>query len=104
MVASARLNIARGEEGPHAVQAARPVFDPVPAASSSPRSQPNFYRDVDGKNGDAFVACCYVNTWNSFALKLSCRNGSASCIDNQLAGPVWGHVNMSPSTLNWFLT
>jgi hypothetical protein len=59
---------------------------------------------VNGKDGDAFVACCYVNTWNSFALKLSCRNGSASCIDNQLAGPVWGHVNMAPSTLNWFLT
>lgn len=49
------------------------------------------------------MQCCYVNAWNAFALPLSCRNGSASCLDNQLAGPAWGHVNMAPSTLDWFL-
>lgn len=69
-----------------------------------PSPQPNFYSNVDGKSGDEFVSCCYVNTWNAFAKALSCRNGSASCIDNQLAGPAWGHINMSPNTLNWFLT
>jgi hypothetical protein len=49
------------------------------------------------------VQCCYVNAWNEFAVPLSCRNGSASCIDDQLAGPAWGHVKMAPSTLDWFL-
>lgn len=65
--------------------------------------QPNFYQNINGRNGDAFVSCCYVNTWNYFARMLSCRNGSASCIDNQLAGPAWGHISMSPSTLDWFM-
>lgn len=66
-------------------------------------NEPNFYENIGGRNGDAFVRCCYINTWNYFARMLSCRNGSASCIDNQLAGPAWGHINMLPNTLDWFL-
>lgn len=65
--------------------------------------QPNFYTDINGKNGNTFVQCCYVNTWNLFARRLSCRNGSVSCLDDQLAGPAWGHINMVPATLDWFL-
>lgn len=65
--------------------------------------QPNFYTSMGGKSGAEWVNCCFVNQWGIFGIHLSCRNGSASCIDGQLAGPAWGHVKMAPATLDWFL-
>jgi hypothetical protein len=53
--------------------------------------------------GADFINCCLVNEWGRFGIALSCRNGSASCIEGRLAGPAWGHIHMAPATLDWFL-
>ncbi|KIY98881.1 hypothetical protein MNEG_9078 [Monoraphidium neglectum] len=66
-------------------------------------NEPNFYPKKRNKDTADYLACCYVNDWNGWAVPLSCPAGSASCWTQQFAGPAWGHVHMSPETLDWFL-
>lgn len=44
-----------------------------------------------------------MNEWAEFARQLSCPQGDHSCSNGMFTGPVWGHVNMFPTTMNWFL-
>jgi hypothetical protein len=41
------------------------------------------------------------------AKSLACPDPSrptiASCVSDAFAGPAWGHINMKPGTLTWFL-
>jgi len=34
---------------------------------------------------------------------LSCPTGPSSCKEQQFIGPVWGHLNLRTSTMDWFL-
>lgn len=65
--------------------------------------QPNFYVNKRGRSGNDYIKCCFIDDWNYFARELSCPNGPSSCSNGQFTGPVWGHVNMFPTTMNWFL-
>jgi hypothetical protein len=67
--------------------------------------QPNFYEGTQ-KNMTAlqYVRCCFVADWQAMARALSCPCGTWDCCQyGQFAGPVWGHVNVFPTTLKWFL-
>lgn len=67
--------------------------------------QPNFYEGMkNGKTALEYVRCCLVKDWSHFADKLSCSCGRQQCCSQGLfAGPAWGHVNVFPSTIKWFL-
>lgn len=67
--------------------------------------QPNFYEGTK-KNLTAlqYVRCCYVQDWATFVRSLACPCGNFDCcVARDFAGPVWGHVNVYPTTLKWFL-
>uniref|UniRef100_A0A383V8Y6 Beta-glucuronidase C-terminal domain-containing protein n=1 Tax=Tetradesmus obliquus TaxID=3088 RepID=A0A383V8Y6_TETOB len=68
-------------------------------------NEPNFYEGIYGKSSKEYIACCFVNDWERFVKALSCKNPAqfSTCTPGQFAGPVWGHVNMFPRTMEWFL-
>eukprot|EP00775_Hariotina_reticulata_P005212 gene5212-5450_t len=66
-------------------------------------NEPNFYDWVDGKPNRDWMSCCFVNDWAAFARQLSCPGNFSTCVHHQLAGPAWGHVNMRPRTMDWYL-
>lgn len=66
--------------------------------------QPNYYYNKKGRTTADYLNCCFVNDWTDFAKGIACIYEKGSCWYNQLAGPVWGHVQIKPSTLNWFLS
>jgi hypothetical protein len=65
--------------------------------------QPNFYTNKSGRGGNDYVRCCFFMEWLDFARQLSCPQGENSCVNNQFMGPVWGHINVYPTTIEWFL-
>ena len=70
-----------------------------------PTPQPNFYINKEGRSGNEYVGCCFIRDFREFASHLACPGGQEgpACRLRQFAGPVWGHVFMYPSTMNWFL-
>ena len=66
-------------------------------------NEPNFYAGKLGRSSADYLACCYVNDWNAAVVPLACPRGDASCWNAQFAGPAWGHVFLSPETLEWWL-
>jgi len=74
--------------------------------------QPDYYANKPSThwNGTKLVAsfndylsCCFHTEWYSMAEALSCRNGPDSCEQYQFTGPVWGHLNLRTTTIDWFL-
>lgn len=66
--------------------------------------QPNFYATKNNMTALEYSRCCFTTEWTDFARNLSCPCGTEHCcVDGQFAGPVWGHVNVYPSTIKWFL-
>lgn len=72
--------------------------------------QPNYYegtkRDAQGRPLTAlqYVRSTFVTDWFNFSKQLSCPCGTDDCCTpKQFAGPVWGHVNVFPTTIKWFL-
>lgn len=74
--------------------------------------QPDYYANKPSThwNGTKMVAsfndylsCCFHTEWYSMAEALSCRNGPDSCVNYQFTGPVWGHLNLRTTTIDWFL-
>jgi hypothetical protein len=74
--------------------------------------QPDYYANKPSThwNGTKMVAsfndylsCCFHTEWYSMAEALSCRNGPDSCVQYQFTGPVWGHLNLRTTTIDWFL-
>ncbi|KAF6263669.1 hypothetical protein COO60DRAFT_1698710 [Scenedesmus sp. NREL 46B-D3] len=68
-------------------------------------NEPNFYEGTQ-RNMTAlqYVRCCFVSDWAAMARALACPCGTSDCCEyGQFAGPVWGHVNVFPTTLKWFL-
>lgn len=67
--------------------------------------QPNFYQGRMGKSAKAYVECCFVNDWEKFAMAVTCAKVDVyrTCVYGRFAGPAWGHVNMFPGTMDWFL-
>jgi hypothetical protein len=72
-----------------------------------PLAQPNYYEGTQGANLTAkqYLQCCFVRAWGQYAQTLSCpcTPDKSCCSVKEFAGPVWGHVNMQPGTLQWFL-
>ncbi len=69
-----------------------------------PVLQPNYYKGKNGTtNGDDYIKCCFVFDWRDFSRALSCPKGPSSCVNNQFAGPVWGHIFMFPRAMDWFI-
>eukprot|EP00775_Hariotina_reticulata_P005367 gene5367-5602_t len=52
---------------------------------------------------DDYIRSCYHTDWYNMAQALSCRNGPSSCIDGLFTGPVWGHLNLRNTTMDWFI-
>eukprot|EP00878_Enallax_costatus_P015471 GHUV01016205.1.p1 GENE.GHUV01016205.1~~GHUV01016205.1.p1 ORF type:complete len:352 (+),score=61.74 GHUV01016205.1:183-1238(+) len=51
-----------------------------------------------------YQSCCFHTEWLYMAEQLACRNGPDSCSpEPQFTGPVWGHVNLRWTTMDWFL-
>jgi hypothetical protein len=91
--------------------ARNPFFDLLCSFASKP-PQPNFYSDKKDQRGQAvsgndYIRCCFMADWSRHAQTMACpdpRNtADAACQWGKFAGPAWGHVNMYPSTLDWFL-
>jgi hypothetical protein len=76
-------------------------------------NEPNFYG-----GGNAYVRCCFIEDWRKFVPEVACVDPSKAVVDSAMgaegsdlstcelgafAGPVWGHVNIRPLTLDWFL-
>jgi len=83
-----------------------------PILNSLIPDQPNFYFNKRNKRGETvagndYIRCCFINDWNWHAQYMSCPNpnnpSDRGCAWGKFAGPVWGHVNMYPNTLDWFL-
>ena len=70
-------------------------------------NEPNYYQNVDGRSGNDYIGCCFVRDWDKMATALSCPGGAGrdapTCTRGRLAGPVWGHINVRPQTIDWFL-
>ncbi|WIA08610.1 hypothetical protein OEZ85_008039 [Tetradesmus obliquus] len=68
-------------------------------------NEPNFYEGTQNNlTALQYVRCCFVADWQAMAKALACPCGSLDCCAyGQFAGPVWGHVNVFPTTLKWFL-
>lgn len=68
-------------------------------------NEPNYYTGKNGtSNGSQYVQCCYVSDWSHFSMWLSCPNGASSCVNGQFAGPQWGHIFMTPASMDWFIS
>jgi hypothetical protein len=66
--------------------------------------QPNFYVSKKNMTALEYSRCCFTTDWIEFARNLSCPCGTDQCCtEGQFAGPVWGHINVYPSTIKWFL-
>lgn len=55
-----------------------------------------------------YSRCCFTTEWAEFARNLSCTCATTAfsedcCTESLFAGPVWGHINVYPSTFKWFL-
>lgn len=76
-------------------------------------NEPNFYG-----GGNQYVRCCFIEDWGKFVPEVACADPSKAVVDSAMggvgsdlstcelgafAGPVWGHVNIRPLTLDWFL-
>lgn len=49
---------------------------------------------------DDYIRSCYHTDWYNMAQFLSCPDGQ--CTDGLFTGPVWGHVNLRNTTMEWF--
>jgi len=80
-------------------------------------NEPNFYG-----GGNTYVRTRFIEDWGAFVPRIACAPGEAAaragvvdsatggvgsdvstCEMGAFAGPVWGHVNIRPLTLDWFL-
>lgn len=77
-------------------------------------NEPNFYG-----GGNAYVRTRFIQDWAEFVPQIACaENPEKGVVDSAtggvgadittcelgvFAGPVWGHVNVRPLTLDWFL-
>lgn len=69
-------------------------------------AQPNFYEGTQegGKTALEYVRCCFNRNWANFAKQLSCPCGNDDCCQlGQFSGPAWGHINVFPSTIRFYL-
>ncbi|KAI8467768.1 MAG: hypothetical protein J3K34DRAFT_480182 [Monoraphidium minutum] len=75
-------------------------------------NEPNFYNnktskswqgDVRTTSGETYIECCFWTDWENTAKKLACPTPDNCAATADFAGPAWGHVNVRPSTINWFL-
>lgn len=73
-------------------------------------NEPNYFEGTKtNAQGQALSAQQYVRNffvpdWYNFAKQLSCPCGTNDCCTyKKFAGPVWGHVNVFPTTIKWFL-
>eukprot|EP00878_Enallax_costatus_P034728 GHUV01038552.1.p2 GENE.GHUV01038552.1~~GHUV01038552.1.p2 ORF type:complete len:133 (-),score=28.25 GHUV01038552.1:90-488(-) len=69
--------------------------------------QPNFYQGRMGLSAKKYAECCFVNDWEKFAMAVTCGKVKpivySTCVYGRFAGPAWGHVNMFPGTMEWFM-
>ncbi|WIA23785.1 hypothetical protein OEZ85_013468 [Tetradesmus obliquus] len=71
---------------------------------NKPSTHWNGTKLVAGWNGTTdYLSCCFHTEWYAMAEALSCRNGPSSCEYGQFTGPVWGHLNLRNTTMDWFL-
>jgi hypothetical protein len=90
------------------------------------------YQSMDLASYDACHVCymsCYLQVWSQqlrvwsvhqacsgspvqhilvitfcyFVCYMTCRSGPNSCEYGQFTGPVWGHLNLRNTTMDWFL-
>lgn len=70
-------------------------------------NEPDYYPIKAGKERVEYLSCCFVGDWKRFAQGMSCKEitswGGKDCTKNLFCGPVWGHINMQPAYLDWFL-
>jgi hypothetical protein len=73
-------------------------------AHSPATQQPNFYNSKRNLTAAEYARCCLATEWAAFAQRLSCPCSSAACcVGAMFAGPVYGHLNVFPSTIKFFL-
>eukprot|EP00878_Enallax_costatus_P030280 GHUV01032955.1.p1 GENE.GHUV01032955.1~~GHUV01032955.1.p1 ORF type:complete len:160 (+),score=39.49 GHUV01032955.1:1539-2018(+) len=70
-------------------------------------NEPNFYQGRMGLSAKKYAECCFVNDWEKFAMAVTCGKVKpivySTCVYGRFAGPAWGHVNMFPGTMEWFM-
>ncbi|KAF6257756.1 glycoside hydrolase superfamily [Scenedesmus sp. NREL 46B-D3] len=101
------LNFKKGDVG-LAKSQMDTIFKEIPSYSIMSfelGNEPNFYEGAHAKSSKEYIACCFVNDWERFVQALSCKTPAvfSTCTPGQFAGPAWGHVNMFPRTMDWFL-
>eukprot|EP00878_Enallax_costatus_P009834 GHUV01010268.1.p1 GENE.GHUV01010268.1~~GHUV01010268.1.p1 ORF type:complete len:631 (+),score=180.97 GHUV01010268.1:56-1948(+) len=102
---SSDVELARGQ-----LDAARSYMPPGSVITFEIGNEPNYYEGTKkDSQGQPLTALQYVRSnlipdWTSLAKQLSCPCGTTDCCTyKQFAGPVWGHVNVYPATIKWFL-